>query len=663
MIVEPIETKRDPVVDEYHGERVVDPYRWLEGDGPEVDRWTDRQNERTRRYLGTATGRERLERRFGQLAAGPTIEAVASRDGRQFREVRRRGDERTSLVCGPIPLAGESTIFEPTDFDDGVAVDWWVPSFDGKLVACGVAGNGSENYDVRIVECERAAVVDRIEAVGPAKPFLVAWQPDGAGLYYVESEQTEAGLSKSIRYRDLRDGTDETLHADVDPGVWPRLVTAGDSPHLVASFSEGFDRSDVYRWDPGREAFRPLLVDRDRLFKPRLSGDTAYLLTSDGAENFRIVSVDLPGASTTTEIVPERERAILQDFFLLDGGLAAHYVTEGHSSVEIYPLDGSGREELSFEGFVTVEQVADPAGDGRLVQYESFEHPTRLDIFDGGTRRTVAESRHDVRTTITVEQEYYESADGTAVPTFVVSGADAYRDGTGPAVIRGYGGFRQNLTPTFDPYLIPFLEDGGVYVQPNLRGGGEFGTEWHRAGRRTNKRHTFEDFLAAADHVVERGYAAADRLLAWGRSNGGLTVGAAITMDPDRFVGAICDAPLLDMLRIDQFALGESWVSEYGDPRVEADYRYLGGYSPYHNVDRASYPAVLFETDRNDARVHPSHARKMAARLAARTTSGDPILLSTTGGIGHGDGPSAADRRRKRLDEWSFVYDVLGMAG
>lgn len=658
-----IVTKRDPVVDTYHGDRVVDPYRWLEDDGSKVQHWTDRQNQRTRRHLRSNSACPHLAHRFEALTTGPFIEDVAGQANSYFREVRQRDDNRSSLLYTESPFGDERLLFDPAAFDDGVAMDWWVPSFDGRRIMYGIASDGTEQYDINVVNCGLNTVINRIEDVGSVKPFLVAWHPNSSGIYYVRTRETDAGLKKSIRFRDLERDTDERIHADVSPGVWPRLVTAEDSPHLVASFSEGFNRSDVYRWEPERGEFEPLLANLDGLFKPRLAGETMYLLTSFEADNFRIVSVDVTDATTMTELVPEREQALLQDFFLFDDSIATHYVHDGHSTVQIHALDGTERKDVSFEEFVTVQTIRECPGTDQIVQYESFEHPTSVGLIDGDSVRMVAESTCPVQTTITVEQEYYESADGTTVPMFVVSGEEATADGTGPAVLRGYGGFRQCQTPTFDPYLLPFLEDGGIYVQPNLRGGGEFGTQWHRAGREMNKRHTFEDFVAAAEHVIERGYAADDRLVAWGQSNGGLTVGAAVTMRPDLFAGVICDAPILDMLRIDQFALGETWVQEYGDPQIEAEYRYLQGYSPYHNVEDAPYPPVLLETDWNDTRVHPSHARKMAAKMQAHTTGDGPILLHTTDGIGHGSGPSTADLTKKRLVEWGFVYDCLGMDG
>ncbi|WP_284014496.1 prolyl oligopeptidase family serine peptidase [Halobaculum litoreum] len=294
---------------------------------------------------------------------------------------------------------------------------------------------------------------------------------------------------------------------------------------------------------------------------------------------------------------------------------------------------------------------------------QSFADPPsvrRVDLAAGSTETLCAQST-TVDVDLTTSQEWFESPDGTRVPAFVVRRADVAPDGDNPALLTGYGGFRVNRTPTFDRFRLPFLAAGGVFVLATLRGGTEYGEPWHEAGRRGNKQRVFDDALAVADGLAERGWADPDRIGVTGGSNGGLLVGALITQRPERFAAALCHVPLLDMLRFHRFLLGASWTTEYGHPEDPEAFASLRDYSPYHNAPEAAYPATMFTTALGDTRVHPSHARKMIALVQDLHTGTEPVILRVEDDAGHGVGKPTSMVVREQSERWGFVFDRLGM--
>ncbi|NHN58823.1 MULTISPECIES: prolyl oligopeptidase family protein [Halorussus] len=671
---EPPATERREVVEELHGEELRDPYRWLEDDTDEVREWVDRQNEYADRFLHDGA-RDDLEPRFEARAEVPDYGVVTARGDRYFQRVREAEVDRARLVVRTDLDGAPTVLADPNEWDRGESLDWYHPSPDGSLVAYGVAEGGEENYDVTVLDAETGETVDAVRNCGRAGPRGMAWTD--AGFYYVTTGSADEGtqLDKAIRYHDLGAGereasADPVLTDDVGEHVWPQLELAGET--LVVAYHQGWTHSDVFRWefagaDPADGELVRLVADVDASFRPEVDDGTVYLTTDYDAPNSRIVAVE-PNATEVDpddlrEVVPESE-ATLADFAVAGDALVVHRQRDAHSTLSIRDRDGSHRHEVALPEYAAVGGLTGhPDAAEFFARAQTFDRPPWVARGDATTGETtvVHEREPDTDVDLVVDQRFFESADGTEVPAFVVHREGLDRDGENPTVLYGYGGFRVSLTPGYDRFRTAFLEDGGVFVQANLRGGSEYGEEWHRAGMRKNKQNVFDDFHAVAEGLVEADYTRPERLAAAGGSNGGLLVGAAITQRPDLFGAAFCAVPLLDMLRFHEFLLGESWTGEYGSPEDPEAFEYLRAYSPYHNVAEREYPAVLFKTAEGDTRVHPAHARKMTARLQATNAGDEPILLRTETETGHGTGKPTSMAVRERLDRWAFLYEQLGV--
>jgi len=686
------ETPRRPVREERHGETVVDPYRWLEdGDDPEVREWTAAQNAHTDAVLDDAL-RERLEARFADLADSAEYGSLKPAGGRFFGEVRDPDAEQPAVCVRDSPAGERRVLVDPNEWSESgtVSVDWFAPGPDGDLLAVGVAPGGTEQYDVRVLDVDAGEVIEEVPDTGRGGGRGFAWAPDG--FYYTRTGRPESAevdpddesggaadgdagqLDKEIRYHEL--GTDPEADAviadDVGETVWPVLESDGDA--LVVEFSTGWERSDVYALAGDDRELSPVLRGHDAVFEPTLHDGTVYLVSNCGAPRSRLLAVPLEHAlegrldpDDLTEVVPERE-AVLRDVALDGDRLVAHYHADARSRLRLFDLPGDGPGPAARDGAVDLPEfgtvAAVRAADGRAYYVqESFDRPRNVRAADLRTGESEALLEPDVGFDLDLEtsRERFESADGTEVPAFVVRAVGVEPDGTNPGLLTGYGGFRVNRTPTFDRYLEPFLAAGGVFVLATLRGGAEYGEAWHEAGRREHKQRVFDDFLAVAAGLGDRGWVAPDRLGIAGGSNGGLLVGAALTQRPELFAAVLCRVPLLDMLRFHEFLLGGSWTGEYGDPDDPAAFEYLRAYSPYHNVTDRAYPATLFATAAGDTRVHPSHARKAAARFQHRTTGADPILLRVRDDAGHGVGKPRSMVVAEQAENWAFLCRFLGV--
>jgi len=610
--------------------------------------------------------------------------------------------------------------------DGTVSMDWFVPGPDGAYLAYGVAEGGDEQYDIRIVDVATAEVVETVEDAGRTQGNGFAWvEADGAGgdgatdadadegsaasprgFYYVTTgaagsddagdadsedgaEEDAAGgggtdtpsdgqLDKTVRFHEFgshASPTDDHIVADdIGETTWPTL--AADGHALVAGYVEGWERSDVYgyRGDPAEAELRPVLAGVDAVFTPTIDGDRDRLLlaTDHGADFSRVLAAPLADAlageadepEAYDELIPETD-AVLRGVELAGDRILAHYHRDASSELAVLDADGERERTVDLPAFPTVAGVHGASDDPEAyLTVQSFAEPpaVRRVALDDGTTETLCRQSTEAGFDIEVSQEWFESADGTDVPAFVVRRSDVEPDGENPALLSGYGGFRVNRTPTFDRFRLPFLAAGGVFVLATLRGGTEYGEPWHEAGRRGNKQRVFDDALAVADGIAERGWADPDRIGVVGGSNGGLLVGALITQRPERFAVALCHVPLLDMLRFHRFLLGASWTTEYGHPEEDPEaFAYIREYSPYHNASEADYPATMFTTALGDTRVHPSHARKMTALVQERNTGDEPVILRVEDDAGHGVGKPTSMQVRENSERWGFVFERLGM--
>ncbi len=670
----PPPTRVDDVAETMYGVRIPDPYRWLEeGGSAEVGRWVEAQNAYAGELLEARPGRRAVRKRLESLLSIGTIGAPEPRGGRYFYMKREGKSDQPILYVRDALRGADRALVDPNRLSkDGTAtIDWWYPSEDGSLLAYGVSTSGDEKSTLRVIEVATGAL--RPDTIPRTRYCSLAWLPDGRGFYYTRypapGELPAGGenYNRHVFFHRLGD----------DPAKDPKIFGKGRKPeemidislsregrYLVLGVAEGWARNDLYVRDVKNEGapLIPIAEGQDALFQGEVEGDTLYVLTNWGAPRFRLFAVDLrkPERDEWRLIIPEGT-AVLSQARYVGGRIAALYLKDASSRLTLFGLDGHKLQDVALPVLGTVETVTGRHdGQEAFFDFSSFTLPPaiyRLDLRTG-----ISEIWERVPSDVDlsgfeVKQVFYPSKDGTRISMFLVHRKGLARNGDNPTLLYGYGGFNVNLTPSFSRANLLWLERGGVYAQPNLRGGGEYGEAWHRAGMLNRKQNVFDDFIAAAEWLIANRYTSKERLAIRGGSNGGLLVGAALTQRPDLFRAVLCGVPLLDMLRYQNFQIARLWIPEYGSAESEEAFRWLYAYSPYHHVaPGTAYPAVMITTAESDSRVDPMHARKMAARLQAATgSSSHPILLRTESKAGHGIGKPLSKLIDDATDEWTFL--------
>lgn len=692
----PPQTERRPFSYALHGQRIEDPYHWLEGSAaPEfapadpaldaaVARWTDEQNAHARAVLDALPGRAsvnaELERLLSLDAWGTPREA-----GEWLFYSLRRGAEAQPVLYVQQGLSGERRELlnvNRLDASGQLALAWYQPSLDGRYVAFGTYRAGDENTRCHVLETATGRWRgDEIEG----RVASAEWLADGEHFVVRKLKDSRNPYSGQITLHRLGRAASEdpVLFEQYTEG--PLATTWGPSPivdergrWLVVSYYTSTDANDLWFYDLERWRATGELVRRDLLTGQRalttgfIAGDTFYALTTLGASNKRVVAFDLAAARPEQyrELIAARGDAVIVDIAPAAERLVVDYLIDARSHVEVFDRHGRREGAIELPGVGSAALVTHPDRATAWLRFESFAAAPSLYRVDLATRATQLWQRTEsageaADPELVVEQVVYPAYDGTQVPMFLVHRADLARDGSHPTVLYGYGGFDISLTPAFLAGWRPWLTRGGVYAIANLRGGGERGAEWHRAGMRERKQNVFNDFYAAAEWLVANRYTVPEKLGVRGGSNGGLLTGVTVTQRPRLAAAAIIAVPLLDMLRYQHFLMARYWVPEYGSAEVAAEFPYLRAYSPYQNVaPGTAYPAVLLTAGENDSRVHPLHARKMAAALQA-ATAGDPaakpVLLRVDRDVGHGPGKPLDSRIRDAADEVLFMARELGL--
>ncbi|HEY0514741.1 MAG TPA: prolyl oligopeptidase family serine peptidase [Thermoanaerobaculia bacterium] len=698
----PPATEVQPVREVLSGLQIVDPYRWLEGSagmdkgGPDaaldarVAAWTDAQNAYGRSVLDRLPGRRELAARLRSLMGGGGRGRAALRGALTFYEQIAEGQQQPSLVVARGDGAPR-VLLDPAAVDPSglTTIAWYEPSPDGRLVAFGLYKGGDENATLHLLESATGA---RLGDEIAGKVREVEWLPDGSGFLYNQLADLANPSSRRLRFH--RVGADprqdRTLLEQDKQG--PGATTWGPFAHLspdgrwaVVGHWMGSGVNDLWVLDfrewlrAGKAERRPIVVGRQAqsglpdvyLKGDPIAGSTLYMTTNLDAPNKRVVAVDLedPAPARWREVIPERRDAALQRLSLAHGLLAAEYLKNASTRIERFGLDGHPRGELPLPGLGQADLVTAPDRTQALLEFTSFNQPAaiyQVDLATGERRPWWRQNVPFDPASVEVEQVQYPSKDGTRVSMFLVHRKGMKRDGCNPAILYGYGGFGISTTPDFDASMVPWLEAGGLYALPNLRGGGEYGEDWHRAGMLEKKQNVFDDFIAAAEWLTAGGYTRPERLGILGGSNGGLLVGAAVTQRPDLFAAGVALSPLLDMARYPRFLRARNWIPEYGSPDDPRQLAVLLRYSPYHNVKPGvRYPALLLTAGERDERVHPLHARKMTARLQAATASDPaerPILLQVDRDTGHGMGMPTDKAAASLVDQLSFLSWQTGRA-
>jgi prolyl oligopeptidase len=675
-------TERVNVVDDVHGIKVADPYRWLEADADvRVREWTDRQNARTRAVLDSLPERAAFARRLRELLSVGLLSTPRPIAGRVFH-TRREGEQKQAvLYVRDSPATKDRALVDPNarDPEGLVTLDWYYPSPDARYVAYGLSRGGDEMSTLHVIET--ATGKDLPDRIPHTQRSTVAWVSGEGGFYYTVHPAPgsvapgDENYYRRVRYHRLGDdpANDDLVFGENRPKEDILGVSVSDDGRwvLLTAF-KGWASSDVYLLDRDRpeRGLVTILEGQDAIAEGFVLDDRVWLRTNLNAPNYRVVSAscEAPVASQWETIIPEGND-VIESFDRTRDRLAVLRLVRATSRLATYDLRGKDEREITLPSLGAIE-IVEGEHDGDRVGYtfQSFTQPPVAFIAHARSGRVeeIARLRMPERldvARVVVEQTSYASRDGTEVTMFLVHRNDVRPSGTVPTLLTGYGGFNISRTPVYAAGAAAWVEAGGLFALPNLRGGGEYGETWHRAGMLARKQNVFDDFHAAAESLIERGWTDPGQLAISGGSNGGLLVGAALTQRPELFAAVSCAVPLLDMLRYQNFRIARFWIAEYGSAEDPQQAEWLARYSPYHNV-RAGvrYPPVLFTTAEGDSRVDPMHARKMAALLQAQ--SEDPesvVLLRVDRDAGHGVGKPLDKQVDDFADQYAFLAWRTGL--
>ena len=668
----PPATEQQPVTDDYHGHKIVDDYRWLEdSNSPATEKWVAEQLAYTRGILDKLPGREQLHQRLDQLLQIGNLGGTEV-GGDYYFHTRREGSQNQPVLYARKGVDGPDEVLVDVNTlakDGTVALDWWIPAHDGKYVAYGTSPGGSEISTLRIIETATHKLLpDTIERTRAAS---LAWKRDDSGFYYTrypKPGEVAAGqemYNRHVFYHPL--GGDPTkdplIFGEGMPAEdWPNVSISNDGHWLAIMVEQGWTKNEVYIKDLQSNT-PPLRITsgKDFLYYPQIYDGQLYLLTNEDSPRYRVFKapVKTPTHEHWREIIPQSD-AVLTYIPIVGGQFFARYEQNAHSLLRRFDLDGKLLGEVDLPTLGTVTQIGgEYDSTSAFYLFSSFTVPTTIYRFDlASGKSSIWDS---VKTGLDtnqydIQQVWYASKDGTRIPMFLVMRKGLKPSGHTPVMLTGYGGFNVSLTPEFSKTLFPWLDRGGIFAMANLRGGSEFGEDWHRAGMLDKKQNVFDDFIAAAEYLQKEGYTDKEHTAIRGGSNGGLLMGVMITQRPDLFRAVVCQVPLLDMLRYQNFQIAKLWIPEYGSSEDPKQFEWLYAYSPYHHVKPGTvYPAVLFMTADSDTRVDPMHAKKMTAELQADNGGPNPILLRIETKAGHGAGKPL----NKVVEDWTDIYSFL----
>lgn len=688
----PSPTAKKPATNEYHGQTVSDPYQWLENDDdPEVKAWSDAQNKRTRAYLDGLPARAAIEKQLTQWYAktSPSYSSLIARPNRLFALKFQPPKQQPMLVtlASANDLKSGKVLVDPNALDakGTTAIDWFVPSLDGKKVAVSLSKGGSEEGTLHFYDVEAGkALPDTIARVQyPTAGGSAAWNASGTGVYYTrfprQGERPEADLNfyQQVYFHKL--GTPEAEDVYAVGKDFPRIAeikleASHDGRSILASVANGDGGEFAHyvlgpaadgTWENPTGIWTQISQFGDQIKAATFGWDgSIYLLSRAGAPHGKLLR--LPPGSVTLDkavtVVPAGEPVINA----LVAGRDALYVADlvgGPSGLRRFDLDGTNASVVPIPPISGVQEM-EALDDGSLLfRAVSYTEPSAWFHWrEGEVKKTALRTTSPVSfDDIEVTREFATSKDGTKLPLNILRRKGTKLDGNNPTLLYSYGGYGISMSPSFDFTRRLWFDRGGVYVVANTRGGGEFGEEWHKAGNLTNKQNVFDDFTAAAQYLIEKKYTRPEKLAIMGGSNGGLLMGAMITQHPEFMRAVVSSVGIYDMLRVELAPNGAFNVTEFGTVKDPEQFKALFAYSPYHHVeDGTKYPAVLMLTGANDGRVAPYHSRKMTARLQEANKSANPILLRT-GTSGHGIGTALSERIDQLADIYSFLFAQLNM--
>jgi prolyl oligopeptidase len=682
------ETRRQDLVETIHGHEIADPYRWLEAlDSEEVRDWINAQNDVTFTHLDSLEGRSRFKARMTELWDYERYSVPSEESGRYFYQ-RNDGLQDHNVLYYLSDLEAEPVeLIDPNQFsEDGtVSLTMTSVSDDGRYMAYGKAEGGSDWQTFHVREIESGE--DTGDFLEWIKYSPAAWTHDNAGFFYSRYPEPEGdpltapNVDHQLYYHRLGDdqGDSTLVYERPDRPEWrfDGEVT-DDGRYLIITVSEGTDRRNRVYYMDLEDADEPVLDGRVVELLDDFDGgydfldnddEVFYFHTTAEADRGRIIAVDIsdPARENWDTVVAERDR-VIRGVSVVGEHFVINYMDDAHSRLSLFTRDGEERGDIELPTLGTVGDV-NSGRDGELFfSFSSFLYPTtifrhvpgELDEPEVFRQPELDFDPEDYET----RQVFYESKDGTEIPMFITHRRDIEIDGVTPTLLYGYGGFNIPMLPRFSVENLAWMEQGGIYASANIRGGGEYGREWHQAGVRDQKQNVFDDFIAAAEYLIDEGYTSPSNLGIYGRSNGGLLVGAVVNQRPELFGAALPAVGVMDMLRFHKFTVGAGWAPDYGNPEVKEDFEVQLTYSPYHNVQQGhDYPPILVTTADHDDRVVPGHSFKYVAMLQHKQAeeSTRPMLIRIEDRAGHGAGMSTSMRIEEARDRWAFLAEHLGL--
>jgi prolyl oligopeptidase len=659
----PPATRTGNVTEVIHGVRIADPYRWLEDQtSPQTRTWIEKQNAYARSMLDKIPDREAIRKRLGELMRFDDTQTPVPAGGRPFF-LRRAADQDQAALY--VREGGKDRLLAaPADRNASLELMDVTP--DGKLLAYGQRQGGQDEVAVTLLDVDSGKELS--DKLPRGRYSSVALRPDRKGFFYGRHTDTDRVFYHSLGADPAQDRQVFGEGYSAEYFIAPTVSEDGRYLTIHVEHGSAADEGEIHVQDLAAGGpIQPVVRGIPARFSGEVAGGTLFVQTNWKAPNGRMLAIDLhnPAPEHWKQIVPEGTDAI-ESFSLAAGKVFVTYVHNVSSLTHIFSTDGKRLGHLPLPAQIgTVGGLSGQwGGKETFFRFESFHTPPSVWRYDSmaGTITPWAEPEVplDARR-LELKQVWYASKDGTKVPMFLLFRKGTRLDGANPVFLTGYGGFTISMTPVYSAQAVLWAERGGVFAVPSLRGGGEFGEKWHLAGMRANKQNVFDDFIAAAEWLIQSGYTSPARLGIWGGSNGGLLVGAAMTQQPGLFRAVVCTYPLLDMLRYDQFLVAKYWVPEYGSASDPEQFKWLYAYSPYQRVKAGvKYPAVLFVTGDSDTRVAPLHARKMTALMQASTASGLPVLLRYDTHSGHSRGEALTAQIDERADTLSFLWWQLG---
>lgn len=678
------ETRKLDVIEEQFGTKVADPYRWLEDDvrvNPAVAEWVEQQNRVSHAYLSHLPGRDALRRRMQALFDYERFGVPQKAGGRYFF-TKNDGLQNQSPLYYRNGLRGKDRILvDPNGWatDGAAALDQWEPSPDGRRVAYAIQDGGSDWRTIKVADVKSGQPL--ADEIRWAKFTNIAWVGNEGFLYSRFAEprkgQEFQALNENQTLYFHRIGTpqdeDVAVYATPDrPKLGHSAQVTHDNRWVVITSSEGTDeKHEINLISISSSRGKSLPVEQ---WKPRTLvqgleydwqliegiGDQIWFVTNRDAPRLKIVKVDLAGeVAIFSDIIPERKEPLARAQIVGDR-LVLSYLENAASIAEMVSLEGQPLQSIHLNAIGTASGFSGKPGDPETFYgFSSFNRPSTIFRFNSATGKSTLFGQPELSfdpSTVSIDQRFYESNDGTKVPMFIVRKKDLDLSKGAPTLLYAYGGFNVPQLPAFDARKMAWIQSGGVYVLANIRGGSEYGKAWHDAGRLLNKQNVFDDFIAAGEYLIKEGITTKDKLAIEGRSNGGLLVGAVVNQRPDLFAAGHAAVGVMDMLRFDRFTAGRYWVDDYGYPNKPADFKNLLGYSPYHNIKSGvEYPAVIVTTADTDDRVVPGHSFKYTAALQAATLGSKPHILRVETRAGHGTGKPID----KLIEEYSDIYGFL----